>query len=40
MDFDVTTSYIAVDRVIMNDDGAFHFYCVAGGLGNNPQSQL
>jgi spore coat protein CotH len=36
VDLDVTTSYVAVDRVIMNDDGAFHFYCVEGGKGNNP----
>lgn len=36
MDVDVTTSCMAVDRVIMNDDGAFHFYCIAHGAGNNP----
>ncbi|HMJ15582.1 MAG TPA: CotH kinase family protein [Polyangiaceae bacterium] len=37
MDLDVTASYMAVDRVIMNDDGAFHFYCFAGAIGNNPK---
>ena len=36
VDRDLTASYIAVDRVIMNDDGAFHFYCLPGGKGNNP----
>ena len=36
MDVDTTVSYMAVDRLILNDDGAFHFYCVAGGIGNNP----
>jgi spore coat protein H len=36
MDLDVTTSYMAVDRVIMNDDGAFSFYCFANAIGNNP----
>ena len=28
--------YIAVDRVIVNDDGAFHWWCAPGGQGNNP----
>jgi spore coat protein CotH len=28
--------YIAVDRVIINDDGAFHWWCAKGGQGNNP----
>ena len=28
--------YIAVDRVIVNDDGAFHWWCAKGGQGNNP----
>jgi spore coat protein H len=36
MDVDLTVSYMAVDRLILNDDGAFHFYCIAGGMGNNP----
>ncbi len=36
MDPEITSSYMAVDRVIMNDDGAFHFYCIEQGAGNNP----
>ncbi|HET8937950.1 MAG TPA: CotH kinase family protein [Polyangiales bacterium] len=36
LDQDVTVSYMAVDRLILNDDGAFHFYCIEGGMGNNP----
>ena len=36
LDVEATVRYMAVDRVIMNDDGAFHFYCLGGGLGNNP----
>ncbi|MET0389756.1 MAG: CotH kinase family protein [Polyangiales bacterium] len=36
LDRDLTASYMAVDRVIINDDGAFHFYCHPGGQGNNP----
>lgn len=36
VDLDVTARYMAVDRVIMNDDGAFHFYCIMGATGNNP----
>ena len=36
MDLDVTSSYMAVDRVILNDDGAFHYYCFARAIGNNP----
>ncbi len=27
MDMDVTMAYVAVDRAIKNDDGAFHWYC-------------
>lgn len=38
MDLDVTTSYMAVDRVIVNDDGAFHLYCGGNALSNNPNS--
>jgi spore coat protein H len=36
LDLDATVSYMAVDRLILNDDGAFHFYCIEGGMGNNP----
>ncbi len=36
VDLDVTSSYMAVDRVIVNDDGAFNFYCIVQGIGNNP----
>jgi spore coat protein CotH len=36
VDPDITASYMAVDRVIMNDDGAFSFYCFAQAIGNNP----
>lgn len=36
LDMDATVSYVAVDRLILNDDGAFHFYCIEGGMGNNP----
>jgi hypothetical protein len=38
LDPDVTTSYMAVDRVIVNDDGAFHLYCGGNMLSNNPTS--
>jgi hypothetical protein len=34
VDRDYTLRYIAVDRVLRNDDGVFHFYC--GRSGNNP----
>lgn len=34
VDRDYTLRYIAVDRVLQNDDGVFHFYC--GRSGNNP----
>jgi spore coat protein CotH len=37
IDRELTASYMAVDRVIVNDDGAFNFYCIAGGIGNNPK---
>ena len=30
MDIDEVLSYIAVDRIIRNDDGAFHWYCNGG----------
>lgn len=35
IDRDYMMKYVAVDRVIMNDDGVFHWWCVAGGAGNN-----
>lgn len=38
LDMEVTTSYMAVDRVIVNDDGAFHLYCGGDQLSNNPTS--
>jgi hypothetical protein len=34
VDRDYTLRYIAVDRVIQNDDGVFHWYCSRSG--NNP----
>ena len=37
LDLDLHTSYMAVDRVIANDDGAFHLWCIDGGFGNNPE---
>ena len=36
LDKDIMTSYMAVDRVLMNDDGAFNLYCIPQGAGNNP----
>lgn len=36
LDRGVTSAYLAVDRVILNDDGIFHFWCGSGGVGNNP----
>lgn len=38
LNMDVMTSYMAVDRVIINDDGAFHLYCGGDQLSNNPTS--
>lgn len=35
LDRDYTLSYLAVDRVLMNDDGVMHWYC-GGALGANP----
>lgn len=35
VDRDAMARYMAVDRVIMNDDGAFHLYCYQGAIGNN-----
>jgi spore coat protein H len=36
VDRDYLMKYIAVDRVIINDDGVFHWWCVSQGAGNNP----
>jgi spore coat protein H len=36
LDREMMITLIAVDRVIVNDDGAFHWWCAAGGQGNNP----
>ncbi len=37
MNRDITLRYVAVDRTIANDDGAFHFYCnLPQGQGANP----
>jgi hypothetical protein len=36
LDREYTLRYVAADRVMINDDGAFHFWCAAGGQGNNP----
>jgi len=36
LDRDYILSYAAVDRVIINDDGIFHFWCSSVANGNNP----
>jgi len=36
IDRDYTMKYVAVDRVIINDDGIFHWWCTMEGAGNNP----
>jgi spore coat protein CotH len=36
VDLEVTSRYMAVDRVLTNDDGPFNFLCFSGGIGNNP----
>lgn len=36
IDRDYLLRYMAVDRVTENDDGIFHFFCLAGAQGNNP----
>lgn len=37
MNRDIAMRYVAVDRTVANDDGAFHFYCnLPQGQGNNP----
>jgi spore coat protein CotH len=38
LDRDYMARYIAVDRVTINDDGAFHFRCLPGGQGDNSNS--
>lgn len=35
-DVDYQLRYVAADRVMINDDGAFHFWCYVLGQGNNP----
>ncbi len=36
MNRETTLGYVAVDRTIANDDGAFHWYCgIGAGQGNN-----
>ncbi len=35
-DRDYLMKYVAIDRVIINDDGIFHWWCTADGAGNNP----
>jgi len=35
VDLDYTTRYLAVDRVIINDDGIMHFWCNQVSQGNN-----
>jgi spore coat protein CotH len=35
-DMDYQLRYVAADRVMINDDGAFHFWCYPLGQGNNP----
>ena len=36
IDRDYTLRYLAVDRVVMNDDGAMHFWCSEVASGNSP----
>ncbi len=35
MEIDQIISYVVVDRMIRNDDGAFHWYCGEHGCGNH-----
>ena len=35
MNLDQIISYIVVDRMIRNDDGAFHWYCSSAGCDNH-----
>lgn len=36
LDMEMTQRYLAVDRVLANDDGIMHFWCSSGGQGGNP----
>ena len=36
LDRQMMIRYLAADRVMINDDGIFHWWCAAGGQGNNP----
>jgi hypothetical protein len=36
VDRDYLMKYVAIDRVIINDDGIFHWWCITAGAGNNP----
>lgn len=36
IDRDYVMKYVAIDRVIINDDGIFHWWCASDGAGNNP----
>lgn len=36
VDLDYTTRYLAVDRMMINDDGIMHFWCNQVSQGNNP----
>jgi hypothetical protein len=36
IDRDYVMKYVAIDRVIINDDGIFHWWCATDGSGNNP----
>lgn len=36
LDVEQTIKYVAADRIIINDDGIFHWWCPQGGQGNNP----
>lgn len=38
LDMPLTYRYLAVDRVLVNDDGIMHFWCAAGGQGSNTGS--
>lgn len=38
LDRDYFVRYIALDRLIVNDDGIFHFWCDPTAQGNNPGS--
>jgi spore coat protein H len=36
VDREYVTRFLAVDRVIANDDGSAHWWCITAGQGNNP----